>query len=436
MSARSRFDIPFDIQSMHLTQGSRDEVAAAEPASIGSCVWFVAPFTPEGFEPGTCQVQTRLGDARIRFLLVRSEDEDPIYQASKDLVLAADEKGRAFVPTRHLLDNRGHYPCVAVEACFPVRVDGDTIRAPDTPITDEDRERMDILGPDPMPEKLVALSATNRAIKELRLNNGRPISADEVTALVTTHGLKSEQRLLARTVSLVTTPAAFKNATEEYYLGDARDSVTVALAALKAQHSSPPSNEPELQSLVTSAIDKVLVHHFETRRLVEPFWDGSRTIDVDGEKLDIPRIPKNETEIQPTLHVFLQMALEPFGVHVIRESYEGSGSLDFRFSTTNTKSELVSVAAEFKLAHHKEVKAGVTRQLPRYMDSIPCSHGIFILMWFKDEAGRYFSEPKSNDLERTREFIETLAKNPDNSAHVIATRVIDCSVRPSASRLR
>jgi hypothetical protein len=89
-----------------------------------------------------------------------------------------------------------------------------------------------------------------------------------------------------------------------------------------------------------------------------------------------------------------------------------------------------------KLAHHKEVKAGVTRQLPRYMDSIPCSHGVFIIMWFKDDSGRYFGDPKTNTLDETREFISKLAAKPKNAAHVITSRVIDCSVRPSASKLR
>jgi len=421
---------------MHFTRGTKEQVSVAEPEQIGSCVWFVTPISPKNFEPHTCQVLTRLGDARVRFFLVKNEQEDLILQASKHVVLVADEKGKPFVPTRYLTDNRGYYPCVAVEACFPKRLDGDILRASNTPFTEEDRERMELLGPDPMPEKLAALSATNRAIKAHGLNGGKTISADEVTALITSHGIKSRQQLLTQTISLVTTRSAFKDAAEEYYLGNARESVSVALASLKAQHPSAPSTEVELHSLVLSAIDKVLVHHFETRRLIEPFWDGSRKIKFNGQEIEIPKKPKNETEIQPTLHVFLQMALEPFGVHVIRESAEGSGSLDFRFSTTNANSELISIAAEFKLAHHKEVKAGVSRQLPRYMDSIPCSHGVFVLMWFKDEDGKYFREPKSHNLGDTREFVSNLASNPNNAAHVIATRVIDCSVRPSASKLR
>lgn len=281
---RSGFSIPIDIQSMHFTRGTQEQVSAAEPEEIGSCVWFVTPISPENFESHESQVTTRLGDAKIRFVLVNNEQEDLIFQASKDFVLVANEKGKPFVPTRYLTDNRGHYPCVAVEACFPKRLDGDVLRAPDTPFTDEDRERIELLGPDPMPEKLVALSATNRAIKDHRLNGGKTFSADEITALITTHGIKATQQILTQTVSLVTTGGAFKDAAEEYYLGNARDSVTVALASLKALHPTAPSTEADLHSLVISAIDKVLVHHFDTRRLIEPFWDGSRKIKHNDEE--------------------------------------------------------------------------------------------------------------------------------------------------------
>ena len=176
--------------------------------------------------------------------------------------------------------------------------------------------------------------------------------------------------------------------------------------------------------------------HFETRRLIEPFWNGSRGIKINDQEIDIPIEPKNETEIQSILHVFLQMALEPFGIHVIRESDEGAGMLDFRFSTTNVNSDLISIAAEFKLAHHRELKAGVVRQLPRYMDSIPCSHGIFVIMWFKDEDNKFFKMPKSYNLKNTKDFLNNLANKFDDAARMISTRVIDCSMRPSASKLR
>lgn len=409
---------------------------ALPPEQVNTYVWFVAPIPAAGFDALTCQVETTLGPTTVKFFRVESEQEDVIFQNSKNFVVVADEKGKPFVPTRNLTDNRGQYPCVGVEVHFPKRLDGDTSRLPGRPMTEEDRERLDLLGPDPMPEKLAALMATNRAIRELKINGGKTISATEVTALITAHRRNNSQMVLVQTVSLITTPNAFKDAAEDYYLGAAKESVFLALASLKRAHPTPPTTEDELQRLVLSTVDAVLIHHIETRRLIEPFWDGSRKISVDGKEIEVFRSPKGETEIQPTLHVFLQMALEPFGVHVIRESDEGSGSLDFRFSTTNSRSELISVASEFKLAHHKEVKAGIKRQLPRYMDSIPCSHGVFVLMWFKDEKGKYFSDPKSQSLQETRAFVASLASNPDNPDHKIDSRVIDCSIRPSASNLR
>lgn len=433
---RSSFRLPIDVQSMHLTQGSRESLTAVPAEQINTYVWFVAPILVAEFEPINCEVETTLGPSTVRFFRVENEQEDVVFQSSKNFVLVADEKGKPFVPTRNLTDNRGEYPCVGVEVRFPKRLDGDTSCLPGQPITEQDRERMELLGPDPMPEKLAALTATNRAIREHRINGGKTISATEVTALITVHRLNNSPRILAQTVSLVTTPDAFKDAAEDYFLGTAKESVSLALISLKRAHPKSPSTEKELQDLILSTVDTVLIHHFETRRLIEPFWDGSRKIRVDGQEIEVPRSPKGETEIQPTLHVFLQMALEPFGVHVIRESDEGSGSLDFRFSTTNSASELISVAAEFKLAQHKEVKAGIKRQLPRYMDSIPCTHGVFVLMWFKDENGKYFSEPKSKNLEETRAFVSNLASNPDNPNHKIVSRIIDCSIRPSASNLR
>ena len=421
---------------MHFTQGSQDAVAKAPPEEIRSYVWFIAPINTDVIKFGSYEVDSDAGPVTVRFYQVQNERDDVIYQDTKQLVLVADEKGKPFVPTRYFTDNKGHYPCTAVEVRFSYKLFRDLLQRPDKPFSDADRERMELLGPEPMPEKIAALVATNRAIKKYGENKGRTISASEVTALVTVHEHKAAQQPLTKTISLVTTENAFKDAATEYYLGSAKDTLTLALASLRKAHPQPPTNEAELHALVLSSIDQVLVHHIETRRLIDPFWDGSRKIKVNGQEVEVPQSPKGETEIQPTLHVFLQMALEPFGIHVIRESDEGSGSLDFRFSTTTPASELVSAAAEFKLAQHKEVKAGISRQLPRYMDSIPCTHGIFVLMWFKDEKGKYFAEPKAHDLATTRSFLDNLASKPENKNHVIAVRVIDCSIRPSASELR
>lgn len=120
---------------------------------------------------------------------------------------------------------------------------------------------MELLGHNTMPEKLAALSVTNRAIKDYGINGWVGFSADDITALITTHIIKTTQQILVQAISLVTTKDAFRNAAEEYYLGNGRDNISIALASLKALHPSAPSTKRELHSLVLSAIDKVLVYH-------------------------------------------------------------------------------------------------------------------------------------------------------------------------------
>ena len=267
---------------MHFTQGSLEAVAAAPSETIQSYVWFVAPINTDVINPGSYEVDSESGSITVRFYQVENEQDDAIFQNSKQLVLVADENGKPFLPTRYLTDNRGHYPCTAVEVRFPHKLGGDVLRRPDKPFPEADRERMELLGPEPMPEKVAALLAANRAIRQYGVSKGRTISASVVTALITVHEQKEPRRPLTKTISLVTTENAFKDAAADYYLGEAKETVILALASLRKAHPRPPSNEAELHALVLSSIDQVLVHHIETRRLVDPFWDGSRKIKING----------------------------------------------------------------------------------------------------------------------------------------------------------
>ena len=219
---RSTFKLPIDIQSMHFTQGSLEAVAAAPSETIQSYVWFVAPVNTDVINPGSYEVDSESGSITVRFYQVENEQDDAIFQNSKQLVLVADENGKPFVPTRYLTDNRGHYPCTAVEVRFPHKLGGDVLRRPDKPFPEADRERMELLGPEPMPEKVAALLAANRAIRQYGVSKGRTISASVVTALITVHEQKEPRRPLTKTISLVTTENAFKDAAADYYLGEAK----------------------------------------------------------------------------------------------------------------------------------------------------------------------------------------------------------------------
>ena len=65
--------------------------------------------------------------------------------------------------------------------------------------------------------------------------------------------------------------------------------------------------------------------------MTEPFWDDSREIEENGTKHQDTPTPKKEPKIQPTLHIFFERSLSPLGVHVLRETDEGVGILDFKF---------------------------------------------------------------------------------------------------------
>ena len=107
---RSTFKLPIDVQSMHFPQGSQEAVSAAPPEIIQSYVWFVAPVNTDVINPGSYEVDSETGTVTVRFYRVENEQDDAIFQDTKQLVLVADENGKPFVPTRYLTDNRGTTP--------------------------------------------------------------------------------------------------------------------------------------------------------------------------------------------------------------------------------------------------------------------------------------------------------------------------------------
>lgn len=140
----------------------------------------------------------------------------------------------------------------------------------------------------------------------------------------------------------------------------------------------------------------------------------------------------DKTKIQPTLHVILDMALRPFGIHVLRESDEGIGLLYFSFLYTNKDNIPFSIGIEFKVAHHKKIKHGINRQLPAYLKSIRSQCGSFVVMWFKDK--KYFKEPENRNLEQMTEWLKEEAQKVSAEFDItVVSKVIDASIRPSAS---
>jgi len=186
---------------------------------------------------------------------------------------------------------------------------------------------------------------------------------------------------------------------------------------------------------VCKAIEEVFKHYVENRRWVEPFWDGERNVEIEGEVIKLPRNPKIETKIQPTIFVILDIILSEMGISVIKESDEGIGLLDFKCSYTTLEGVLLSIPIEFKVAHHKNLHHGFEKQLPAYLKAMKSSNGIFAVMWFKDEKAEYYSKPNGDVDTFSVEVKEKCDKTSEKLDCNIVLIVIDASIKVSASKI-
>jgi RNA-directed DNA polymerase len=128
--------------------------------------------------------------------------------------------------------------------------------------------------------------------------------------------------------------------------------------------------------------------------------------------------------------------MNPLGIHVVRESHEGVGLLDFKCLYTTPSGIPVSISIEFKLAQHKGIKRGLTRQLPSYIRANRSHLGIFVVMWFKDEKGKFFRDPEDRTKDGLFSWLQETAEKVNKEKDVTITPIlIDASIRASASEL-
>ncbi|MHC1754298.1 MAG: retron St85 family RNA-directed DNA polymerase [Methanosarcina sp.] len=226
-----------------------------------------------------------------------------------------------------------------------------------------------------------------------------------------------------------------------YYeeMSDSRESELI-MRSLEKKHYYHPfvankniESEDDLLKAIHATF-KELKRYIEDRRWTEPFWDDAQEVEVEGKKYPVLARPKSESKIQPTLHVFFNRSLCPLGVHVLRETDEGVGTLDFKFLVTIKGSIPINVCVEFKLAHNKKLEHGLTTQLPLYLKASPSNSGIFFIMWFKDEKGKYFNEPTNKSKsEMIKHLEEAIQEINENEEFKIESIIIDASKKPSAS---
>ena len=182
-------------------------------------------------------------------------------------------------------------------------------------------KEVQVTGPPDVREKIIALTTLNRLLKSKGLKTKYlPITYELVTVFTETYFRKPNKQPLVLKLTTLASKTAYKDAVEEHFLkGFDRQEIKQAVIRLtQAVATKSIENENDLLELVVSVLSDVLAHHIENRRWIDAFWDGERKIKHDGEEISIPRQPKNETRIQPTLHVVLDIALSPIGVQVIR----------------------------------------------------------------------------------------------------------------------
>lgn len=433
----SGIHLNMDMANMSFINGSAKSISKGESGEYVSRIDIILPLNSEELPCKKYEIEYQNEPVEVIIRLIEDKSSDPIMALGEHLQIGTPSQSGLpeMLPFETFTDNRGKYPALIASLVFPFRIANWVDDSHETGLKmDHDHEAIQVTGIPDNKEKVKAIVVINRLLSSLNFPKERKLKYEDITVFSEVYFKKGNYSPILTKISALVSKDAYKDAVEEYYLINF-DKLEIQNSIEKVRKFSADkdlSKEKDLFDIVNKTIEEVLIHHIENRRWIEPFWDGERKIKLNGEEHVIPRVPKAETKIQPTLHVILDMALRPLGIQVLRESDEGIGLLDFRFLYTNKDNIPISTGAEVKVAHHKKIKHGITRQLPAYLQSIRSKYGSFVVMWFKDD--KYFKEPKARNLEQMTEWLnEEAQKVSDEQNITVSSRVIDASIRPSAS---
>ena len=254
---------------------------------------------------------------------------------------------------------------------------------------------------------------------------------EDVTLFIENYFSKHDSQLICQKISFFASNNAYKNAIEYFFGSGSKEQIC---DIIEKQNIPEILTEIDLLEYILQILN-IIAHPIENRRWIDPFWDGKRKEKIDEKYVEIPNKPKIETQIQPTLYVLFCFLLDP-RITVDRETEEGAGKLDFKFRYTMSNKEQLIICLEFKLAHHKKIKEGLTKQLPAYLKANKSTVGIFTVMWFKDEKCIFFKEPVNRTKVQMLEFLEETSNDIyRNEGFNIKTFMIDASIKKSASNL-
>jgi len=423
--------LALDIAYMSSCEGSIQTLFKYSENEIFSTFLFVLPFIENEFQVGRYTVDFKGEKVAVQFFKVDSALDDPIYNLGKKSKFGIRGEGIPTLPFEAYTDNRGKYPCFFAEVEFPYRLASFADPAHPSGLNQDDPEEVEVMGLPKDKDKALAIAVVNRLTK----SDDYPLTVssveyEEVTAFITL--FKTPDGIAVRRLTTLASMNAYENAVFDHFFPN--DGIRPLLDSLKSEERVIKS-EQELNSTILKIINEVIKHYVEHRSWIEPFWDGKRTYQEGNCSHVIPAAPKHEIKIQPTFHVLLEVLLSQYGIHVTRESNEGTGNLDFRCMYTTMNNKSICIGIELKLAHHKKIQQGISRQLPRYLRAIQSQSGIFLVIWFADKERQFFKKPSARDKEEMVEFLASEAKQTSRKLGILITPIlIDASIKLSASQ--
>lgn len=399
------------------------------------------PFIQDDFEEGNFEVEYEGYSVDIEIFKVTDKNQDPILSSlnntklNKGITISSDG---LILPNEMCTDNRGKYPYYCVKINFPFLLEDwiDTTNN-SCPFRQIDSKRAQVSGGHKYEDKINALYVLNELFSSESYNVRRLLEYDDVTLFIENYLSIHTLQLVFQRICLFTSKDAYKNALDYFFGSSSEDCIN---SITQEQKIPNIQNETDFLEYILYVIEEIS-HFVENRRWIDPFWNGKRRVKkdgkylkIDGKYIEVPAEPKSETGIQTTLDVLFHLMLNRFRITVDRETDEGIGKLDFKFRYETVSREPLTLCLEFKLAHNKKFKHGLSKQLPAYLKANRSNIGIFVVMWFKD--GNFFKEPTDKTKIGMSLFLENTANSVNKTEGFnIRTVVIDASIKNSASNL-
>lgn len=182
-------------------------------------------------------------------------------------------------------------------------------------------------------------------------------------------------------------------------------------------------SERNLREFVERTIILIVKNNIEHEGGYDYFWTEAS----NGEKL-----PNKEPKLQPYVLGHLKIIYEYMGIQISREVISANGEIDFLVTFNNSRSELLRVCVELKLAHNAKLDDGINKQLKKYMSAERSKQGVFVVLWFKCKKAPYiFNNPTDyQNLEQLEKKLTSI-----NTDRNIAIITIDCSKPTTPSKL-